>query len=59
MIHGQADEDVALAKYGPCRQLVLGVVDQVNKDNEFAKAIEELGWDIDDIGQIAAEGAMS
>ncbi|MEN8600289.1 hypothetical protein ABFC64_02500 [Microbacterium rhizosphaerae] len=59
VIHGQSDEVVALAKYAPCRQLVLGVVDQVNKDNEFAKAIEELGWDVDDIGRIAAEGAMS
>lgn len=59
VIHGQADEDVALAKYGPCRQLVLGVVDQVNKDNEYAKAIEELGWAVDDIGQIAAEEVTS
>lgn len=59
VIHGQADEAVALAKFGPCRQLVLGVVDQVNKDNEYAKAIEELGWAADDIGQIAADGASS
>jgi hypothetical protein len=59
VIHGQSDEEVALAKYGPCRQLVLGVVDQVNKDNEYAMAIEELGWAVDDIGQIASEGLAS
>lgn len=59
VIHGHSDEDVALAKYGPCRQLVLGVVDQVNKDNEYAQAIEELGWAVDDIGQIASEGVTS
>ncbi|MDQ0733778.1 hypothetical protein [Arthrobacter agilis] len=56
VIHGHSDEDIALAKYAPCRQLVLGVVDQVAKDNEYANAIEELGWAVDDIGQIASEG---
>jgi hypothetical protein len=59
VIHGDSDEVVALTKYTPCRQLVLGVVDQVNKDNEYARAIEELGWAVDDIGQIAAEGVGS
>lgn len=56
VIHGGSSEYVALAKYAPCRQLVLGVVDQVNKDNEYAKAIEELGWAVDDIGHLVAEG---
>lgn len=59
VIHGGSDEVVALTKYAPCRQLVLGVVDQVNKDNEYAKAIEELGWAVDDIGQIAAQEVAS
>lgn len=59
VIHGHADEEVALAKFSPCRQLVVGVVDQVNKDNEYAQAIEELGWAVDDIGQMAAEGTSS
>jgi hypothetical protein len=57
VIHGYSDEEVALAKYAPCRQLVLGVVDQVNKDNEYAKAIEELGWEVDNINEIAADEA--
>jgi len=59
VIHGSSDEVVALAKYTPCRQLVLGVVDQVNRDNEYARAIEELGWAAEDIGQIAAQGVTS
>lgn len=53
IIHGDSSEDEALQKFKPCLQLVLGVVDEVNRDNEFARAIEELGWNVDDIRKIA------
>jgi hypothetical protein len=59
VIHGDADEALALAKYEPCRDLVLGVVDQVNRDNQYARAIEELGWAAENINEIAAAVATS
>lgn len=49
-IHGDSSEEDALKKYTPCRQLVIGVVEEVNRDNVFANAIEILGWNVDDIG---------
>lgn len=53
VIHGDADEADALLKFRPCLQLVLGVVDEVKRDNEFAAAIDELGWGAEDIDRIA------
>lgn len=53
VIHGNSDEDEALKKFKPCLQLVLGVVEEVYRDNVFAKAIDELGWGVDDIDGIA------
>ena len=47
VIHGDSDEAVALLKFEPCRELVLGVVHEVNRDNVFAKAVEDLGWAVD------------
>lgn len=58
IIHGESDEQIALEKYKPCLQLVLGVVDEVNRDNEFAQAIDELGWAVDDIDEITGEGGL-
>lgn len=55
VIHGRTDEDDALRKFKPCRDLVLGVVEEVNRDNEFARAIEELGWASEDIAKITGE----
>jgi hypothetical protein len=52
VIHGNSSEDEALEKFGPCRQLVLGVVEEVHRDNVFAKAIDELRWDVDNIDEI-------
>jgi hypothetical protein len=57
VIHGNSTEEQALKKFTPCLQLVLGVVEEVNRDNVFAKAIEDLGWGIDDINEIAGDGS--
>lgn len=46
VIHGDSDEADALFKFEPCRELVLGVVHEVNRDNVFAKAVEALGWNV-------------
>ena len=55
IIHGGSSEAEALLKFKPCLQLVLGVVDEVNRDNVVAQAIEDLGWNLDNINQIAGE----
>ena len=47
VIHGDSEEADALLKFEPCRELVLGVVHEVNRDNVFAKAVEDLGWNVD------------
>lgn len=52
VIHGNSDEDEALKKFEPCLQLVLGVVEEVSRDQAFAKAIEDLGWNVDSIDAI-------
>jgi hypothetical protein len=49
VIHGNSDEEDALLKFEPCRDLVVGVVHEVNRDNVFARAIEDLGWDVDNL----------
>lgn len=56
IIHGESSEEEALRKYKPCLQLVLGVVDEVSRDNEYARAIEELGWNVENISEIAGRG---
>lgn len=55
IIHGEASEELALQKFDPCLRLVIGVVEEVHRDNMFAKAIEDLGWNIDDLDDIAGE----
>ncbi|MET9981238.1 hypothetical protein [Streptomyces rochei] len=57
IIHGESSEEEALQKYKPCLQLVLGVVDEVSRDNEYARAIEELGWSVENISEITGGGA--
>ncbi|MFF9137531.1 hypothetical protein ACF09G_08210 [Streptomyces albogriseolus] len=57
IIHGNSTEEEALKKFKPCLQLVLGVVEEVNRDNVFAKAIDELGWGADDIDEIAGDAS--
>ncbi|WP_159424933.1 hypothetical protein [Streptomyces sp. TLI_053] len=56
IIHGESSEEEALRKYNPCLQLVLGVVDEVSRDNEYARAIEELGWNVENISKITGGG---
>ncbi|MEU4652280.1 hypothetical protein [Nocardia fluminea] len=55
IIHGDSSEVEALQKFKPCLQLVLGVVDEVNRDNVVAQAIDELGWNIENVGALAGE----
>jgi hypothetical protein len=52
VIHGDSDEVDALQKYGPCRQLIIGVVDKVSSDQEMARAIHALGWDVAQLSEI-------
>lgn len=59
IIHGDASEEEALQKFKPCLQLVLGVVDEVNRDNIFAQAIDELGWNVENLDEIAGEEVVS
>lgn len=49
VIHGDTDEVSALQKFEPCRELVLGVVHEVTRDNVFARAVEDLGWNVDEL----------
>jgi hypothetical protein len=44
VIHGDADEVVALGKFDALRRLVLGVFENVRNRAEFAQAAKELGW---------------
>lgn len=55
VIHGSSSEEEALGKYKPCRQLTLGVVENVRNDQNVASAIDALGWDIDDLPDIDGE----
>lgn len=59
IIHGESSEEVALQKFEPCLRLVLGVVEEVNRDNVFAKAIEDLGWNVENIDEIAGEETIT
>lgn len=55
IIHGDSSEAEALQKFNPCLQLVLGVVEEVNRDNVFAQAIDELGWSVENVGSLARD----
>ena len=44
VMHGSADEGEALAKYVPCRRLVIGIVDNIRNNNEMSQAVAALGW---------------
>lgn len=58
VIHGEADEDVALRKYFPCRELVLSVVKNVKGDEDVSAALDALGWNAASI-DIVTEGEVS
>jgi len=55
VIHGNSLEEDALLKYPPCRQLVLSIVKNVREDAQIAGAIDDLGWDVNDLDSIAGE----
>lgn len=57
VIHGATSEEVALLKYPPCRQLVIGVVENVKRDREIARAIGALGWGVDEVEATAMGGS--
>lgn len=59
VIHGDSNEEKALLKYSPCRQLVLSVINNVNSNDDIASAIDALGWDVDDLAVIAGEEVAS
>lgn len=59
VIHGSSSEEEALRKYLPCRQLTISVVDNVRNDHNMALAIDALGWDVDDLVEIAGEEGAS
>lgn len=44
VIHGHADEMVALGKFDALRRLVVGVFENVRNRAEFAQAANDLGW---------------
>ena len=44
VIHGDSNEATALSKYVPCRQLVLGVVNNINNTEKMSRAAASLGW---------------
>lgn len=44
VMHGSADEGVALTKYAPCRRLVIGIIDNIRNNNEMSQAVVALGW---------------
>lgn len=56
IIHGDSSEAEALQKFKPCLQLVLGVVEEVNRDNIFAQAMDELGWNVENVGVLSGGG---
>lgn len=58
VIHGESSEYEALRKYMPCQQLILGVVDNVRSDREMAGAIDALGWDVENVTEIADEETL-
>lgn len=59
VIHGGSSEEVALLKYLPCRQLVFSVINNVQGDQAMARAIDALGWNIDDVAAIVGEEVIS
>lgn len=45
VIHGNADEAEALRNYAAFRRLVLGIINNINNNQEMARAVASLGWD--------------
>lgn len=47
-----------MEKYGPCRSLIVGVINNVVNDNEMKQAIEALGWNVDEL-ELLASGELA
>lgn len=45
IIHDDTTEHDALSKYGPCKRLIFGIVNNVRNKHEFADAQRSLGWE--------------
>ena len=45
IVHGSSDEEIALSKDQSLRLLIVGVIENVIKNQEFAAEIGNLGWD--------------
>lgn len=46
VVHGDANEEMALRKFPALRRLVVGVFENVKNNSEFAEATNELGWNL-------------
>jgi hypothetical protein len=44
VVHGEYDEEIALAKFDSLHRLVMGILDKVKTNRELMDAIGELGW---------------
>lgn len=45
VIHGNYEEDLGLKKYEALRRLVVGIIENINTNQELMIAIGKLGWD--------------
>ena len=44
IVHGNADEELALLKYESLHRLIIGILDSIKNNNELMSAIGALGW---------------
>ncbi|MCR1982976.1 hypothetical protein NSA53_12100 [Cellulosimicrobium cellulans] len=44
VVHGNASEATALAKYASCESLVRGILQNISSSQEMKRAVEKLGW---------------
>ncbi|MFF5109852.1 hypothetical protein [Streptosporangium sp. NPDC000509] len=58
IVHGDSSEEIALQKYHPCRSLVIGIIRNVASDQEMKRAIDALGWTINQLN-VPSSGAMA
>ena len=49
--HGNINEKSSLEKFVPLKKLVVGILDNIKKKNEYQSAITELGWKINVWGE--------
>ncbi|MDD4184157.1 MAG: hypothetical protein PHI01_01920 [Candidatus Izemoplasmatales bacterium] len=44
IIHGNSTEEIALEKYGPCRRLLVGILENIKNKEEIRSALTSLNW---------------